>query len=700
MAASSASTGGLAGLLGDDRERVVDDPLGGRPLAVEHDAVDELGHELRPVDGVGLELARAVISARRGITSLLRSVLRAALLAVGDAGRVERGADHLVADARQVLDAAAADQHDRVLLQVVTLARDVGRDLHPVRQPHARDLAQRRVRLLRGRRVDARADAALLRRPAERRRLRLRLRRLAALADELVCCRHAAPGSRVACASRAHTATVGRARNRPANRTADGSEDRRESANRAVPANGPFAPTASRVEPSTRVRRRRATAVIALADRCDDTTLIAVRRPRSDAPRRRRLRARTPVARSSADDEADARRRRSSTSGWRRWCATSATRSSARRRRAGAAARSASSAARSTSTRCSQRTLDGGRRARRRRRGRRPRSRTRAASRSSPRPASADAAQRRARSSGPPDGSHAALDRGRVRLRPRRLGECRGSIRAGLGVPLARRRARAARLPRRVYPRSDATRSATTRSPPSSRSSRCAPARRSTTRAASARRASSPTSTRSPACTTAATSTRRSPREVARAQRYSRSLALVVFDLDDFKAINDRHRPPRRATASSRRRRAHARRRPLGGRRLPRRRRRVRRDPARVVVDGRRSALQAARARRSRPVRSARRDGCTSPPASRSCGPTTTRSTLFERADEALYRAKDAGKGTVVAVGRARTPTQRCRTRRRHRADTRDRGTLLRTERGGLRPPSRHSYRSGTVAQD
>ena len=29
-------------------------------------------------------------------------------------------------------------------------------------------------------------------------------------------------------------------------------------------------------------------------------------------------------------------------------------------------------------------------------------------------------------------------------------------------------------------------------------------------------------------------------REVARAQRYSRQLALIVFDLDDFKAINDR----------------------------------------------------------------------------------------------------------------------------------------------------------------
>src|SRR5215203_1376679 len=48
----------LAGLLGDDRERVVDEPLGRRPLAVEHDGVDELRHELRPVDRIGLELAR------------------------------------------------------------------------------------------------------------------------------------------------------------------------------------------------------------------------------------------------------------------------------------------------------------------------------------------------------------------------------------------------------------------------------------------------------------------------------------------------------------------------------------------------------------------------------------------------------------------------------------------------------------------
>src|SRR5437588_1090484 len=117
---------------------------------------------------------------------LLGAVLRAPLLAVAHAARVERGADHLVAEARQVLDAAAADEHDRVLLEVVALAGDVGPDLGAVRQPDARDLPKRRVRLLRGGRVDARADAALLRRAAERGCLRLRLGGLAALPDELI----------------------------------------------------------------------------------------------------------------------------------------------------------------------------------------------------------------------------------------------------------------------------------------------------------------------------------------------------------------------------------------------------------------------------------------------------------------------------------------------------------------------------------
>src|SRR5438270_13996229 len=99
---------------------------------------------------------RTWAAARRGIQMVLfglHAVLRAGLLAVADAGGVQRPADHLVAEPRQVLDAPAADQHDRVLLQVVALAGDVGADLHTVGQPDAGHLAQRRVRLLRRGRI-------------------------------------------------------------------------------------------------------------------------------------------------------------------------------------------------------------------------------------------------------------------------------------------------------------------------------------------------------------------------------------------------------------------------------------------------------------------------------------------------------------------------------------------------------------------
>src|SRR4051812_28754441 len=69
----------------------------------------------------------------RGISGSLLglgAVAAAGLLAVLDAGGVEGAADDLVAHAREVSHAAAADQHDRVLLQVVPLTGDVGRDLH------------------------------------------------------------------------------------------------------------------------------------------------------------------------------------------------------------------------------------------------------------------------------------------------------------------------------------------------------------------------------------------------------------------------------------------------------------------------------------------------------------------------------------------------------------------------------------------
>src|SRR5215208_4952213 len=146
---------------------------------------------------------RTPAAALRGISRLagLRAVLRAGLLAVAHTGGVERAAHDLVAHARQVLDAAAAHEHDRMLLQVVAFPGDVGGDLHAVRQANARDLAQRGVGLLRRGRVDAGADATALRggdaplaalAGLEAGRGELLLRLATALPDELIDAWHAA----------------------------------------------------------------------------------------------------------------------------------------------------------------------------------------------------------------------------------------------------------------------------------------------------------------------------------------------------------------------------------------------------------------------------------------------------------------------------------------------------------------------------
>src|SRR6478735_2674729 len=60
--------------------------------------------------------------------SLLRTlgaIERTALLAVLDALRVEHAADNVIAHTRKVFHAAAADQHNAMLLQVMAFARDV-----------------------------------------------------------------------------------------------------------------------------------------------------------------------------------------------------------------------------------------------------------------------------------------------------------------------------------------------------------------------------------------------------------------------------------------------------------------------------------------------------------------------------------------------------------------------------------------------
>src|SRR5215210_5514358 len=90
-----------------------------------------------------------------GLFRALGAVLGAGLAAVLDALRVEHAAKHVVAHAGQVAHAAAADQHDAVLLQVVAFAGNVADHFALIGQADLGDLAQRRVRLLRRGRIDA-----------------------------------------------------------------------------------------------------------------------------------------------------------------------------------------------------------------------------------------------------------------------------------------------------------------------------------------------------------------------------------------------------------------------------------------------------------------------------------------------------------------------------------------------------------------
>src|SRR5262249_10965941 len=83
-----------------------------------------------------------------------------------------------------------ADHHHRMFLQIVPLARDVADHFETVGEANLGDLAQRRIRLLRRRRVDARAYAAFLRRSLQRRNLVPVARRDPRLPDQLVDGRH------------------------------------------------------------------------------------------------------------------------------------------------------------------------------------------------------------------------------------------------------------------------------------------------------------------------------------------------------------------------------------------------------------------------------------------------------------------------------------------------------------------------------
>ena len=142
-------------------------------------------------------------------------------------------------------------------------------------------------------------------------------------------------------------------------------------------------------------------------------------------------------------------------------------------------------------------------------------------------------------------------------------------------------------------------------------------------------------------------------REVARAQRYGRELALVVFDLDDFKSINDRigHLAGDAVLAeTAQRARSVVRSADIACR--------VGGDEFAVILpessldDADQLYRRILNAVSTRPLGQAGK-------LYLSAGVAELRAeddpvSFFQRADEALYRAKEAGKGQVVSANAPR----------------------------------------------
>src|SRR5271166_3760265 len=121
----------------------------------------------------------------RGLLAL-GAVLGAGLLPLGNALAVEHAPNNMVSHTGQVADAAAAHQDDRVFLEVMPLATDIGCDLFAVGETHPRHLAEGGVRLLGGHCLDLEANPPLERARLEHRGLGLVTDRPARLTNELV----------------------------------------------------------------------------------------------------------------------------------------------------------------------------------------------------------------------------------------------------------------------------------------------------------------------------------------------------------------------------------------------------------------------------------------------------------------------------------------------------------------------------------
>ncbi len=124
----------------------------------------------------------------------LGSVLRSPAVATFHSRGIQGPANDVVTNSRQVLHPTPTHQHDRMLLQRVAYTGNVGVHLSPVRQPHSGDLAQRRVRLLRGAGEYPETHSPSLGRTLQIRRLGALLVEHSTLAHELLDRRHGSIG--------------------------------------------------------------------------------------------------------------------------------------------------------------------------------------------------------------------------------------------------------------------------------------------------------------------------------------------------------------------------------------------------------------------------------------------------------------------------------------------------------------------------
>jgi hypothetical protein len=123
----------------------------------------------------------------------LGSILRSALFTVGHAGGIQRAPNHVVAHARKILHTTPADEHNRVLLQIMANPRDICGHFDPVGEPHAGNFPQRRIGLLGSRSIDTGANSPLLRATLQRRARCLPAWRFPPVSHKLVKRRHEFP---------------------------------------------------------------------------------------------------------------------------------------------------------------------------------------------------------------------------------------------------------------------------------------------------------------------------------------------------------------------------------------------------------------------------------------------------------------------------------------------------------------------------